>query len=81
VVVAEWVRSVGEWNRERLSRLAGQPIDDARTQVPVADVRLVLKRERAGFAALLLDVDNGPKRLSRRENDWLPSLPRPECGL
>jgi spermidine synthase len=73
--VAERVPAVVEWNPEHLGRLAVQPIEDARTRVRVADVRLVLKRERTGFDAILLDVDNGPKGLTRRENDWLYSFP------
>ena len=75
VVVAERVPAVVEWNPEHLGRLASQPIEDARTRVRVADVRLVLKRVRTGFDAILLDVDNGPKGLTRRENDWLYSFP------
>jgi spermidine synthase len=31
----------------------------------------VIRRETGGFDAILMDVDNGPEALVRRENDWL----------
>lgn len=34
----------------------------------------LLCAEPAGFNAILLDVDNGPKAVIRRENDWLYGL-------
>ncbi len=71
VVVAELVPAVARWNREILGGLAGNPLDDSRTVVRIGDVGLVLKRERSAFDAILLDVDNGPEGLTRRENDWL----------
>ncbi len=74
VVVAELVPAVVKWNRELLGGLAGHPLDDPRTAVRVGDVGAVLKRERSAFDAILLDVDNGPEGLTRRENDWLYSF-------
>jgi spermidine synthase len=38
------------------------------------DVAHILKAEQQAFDAILLDVDNGPEGLTRRENDWLYSL-------
>jgi len=73
VVVAELVPGVVEWNRGPLGEAAGRPLDDARTQVVLGDVGEVLRREPGGFDAIMLDVDNGPEGLTRRENDWLYS--------
>ena len=67
--MAELVPALVAWNREHLGRMAGQPFENARSRVPVADVRLVLKLERTGFGASLLDLDNGVKGPIRREND------------
>jgi len=74
VVVAELVPAVVQWNREHLGDLAGHPLDDARAVVRLGDVGAILKRERSAFDAILLDVDNGPEGLTRRENDWLYSF-------
>ncbi|TDB03127.1 spermidine synthase [Halomonas marinisediminis] len=73
VVVAELVPGVVEWNRGPLGAAAGHPLDDARTRVVVGDVGELLRDEPGGFDAILLDVDNGPEGLTRRENDWLYS--------
>ncbi|HSH57074.1 MAG TPA: hypothetical protein VK965_03880 [Halomonas sp.] len=73
VVVAELVPGVVEWNRGALGAAAGHPLNDARTRVVVGDVGELLRGEPGGFDAILLDVDNGPEGLTRRENDWLYS--------
>ncbi|MBF7054428.1 hypothetical protein IOC61_14075 [Halomonas sp. KAO] len=73
VVVAELVPGVVEWNRGSLGAAAGHPLNDARTRVVVGDVGELLRDEPGGFDAILLDVDNGPEGLTRRENDWLYS--------
>ena len=73
VVVAELVPGVVEWNRGPLGTAAGNPLADPRTRVSVGDVGELLRREPGGFDAIMLDVDNGPEGLTRRENDWLYS--------
>ncbi|MDR5891663.1 hypothetical protein QC820_02455 [Halomonas mongoliensis] len=73
VVVAELVPGVVEWNRGPLGAAAGHPLDDPRTRVSLGDVGELLRRESGGFDAIMLDVDNGPEGLTRRENDWLYS--------
>jgi len=73
VVVAEIVPEVVEWNRTLLGAFAGRPLDDARTQVRVVDVTVLLQQEPAGFDAIVLDVDNGPAGLTRASNQWLYS--------
>ena len=71
VVVAEIVPAVVEWNRGVLGEFAGRPLDDTRTQVQAVDVTVLLKKEPAGFDAIVLDVDNGPDGLIRASNQWL----------
>lgn len=71
VVVAELVPAVVAWNRGPLGGLAGHPLDDPRVKVREGDVARILRSEQAGYDAVLLDVDNGPEGLTRKENDWL----------
>jgi len=71
VVVAEIVPEVVEWNKGPLADLAGRPLDDHRVTVRLGDVAEVLQAERGGFDAILLDVDNGPEGLTRKDNDRL----------
>jgi spermidine synthase len=71
VAVAELVPEVVRWNREMLSHLAGHPLDDKRVSVHEADVAQMIKTAKAGYNAILLDVDNGPHGLTISENDWL----------
>ncbi|MEQ6917266.1 hypothetical protein [Halomonas aquatica] len=73
VVVAELVPGVVEWNRGPLGAAAGYPLDDPRTRVSLGDVGELLRSEPGGFDAIMLDVDNGPEGLTRRENDRLYS--------
>jgi spermidine synthase len=71
IVVAELVPEVVEWNRAWLGALAGAPLDDPRSEIYVGDVADLIRREPDGFDAILMDVDNGPEAMVRRENDWL----------
>lgn len=73
VVVAEVVPTVVQWNRERLSALAGNPLDDPRVTVYEGDVGNLIRGQRNNYDAILLDVDNGPEGLTRKENDSLYS--------
>jgi spermidine synthase len=73
VVVAEIVPEVVEWNRDMLGEFAGWPLDDPRTKVETVDVSLLIQKDRAGFDAIMLDVDNGPDGLTRDANHWLYS--------
>ena len=74
VVVAELVSEVVEWNRGPLGERAGRPLDDPRAKVEVGDVGRILRKHKQAFDAILLDVDNGPEGLTRKDNDWLYSL-------
>jgi len=71
VVVAELVPAVVEWNRGPLADLAGRPLEDGRVTVQQADVAKLLRVGDPAYDAILLDVDNGPEGLARKENNWL----------
>lgn len=71
VVVAELVPEVVEWNRTLMGEPAGHPLTDPRSTVYIGDVGDLIRQQPAGFDAILMDVDNGPEALIRRENDWL----------
>jgi spermidine synthase len=73
VVVAELVPEVVDWNRGTLGSASGHPLTDARVQVHVGDVGQLLKQQADAYDVILLDVDNGPEGLTRKENDWLYS--------
>jgi spermidine synthase len=75
VVVAELVPAVVAWNRGPLSALAGHPLRDGRVTVQEVDVAQILRAAHQAYDAILLDVDNGPEGLARRENDWLYARP------
>jgi spermidine synthase len=75
VVVAELVPAVVAWNRGPLADLAGRPLQDHRVTVREVDVAQVLGAESQAYDAILLDVDNGPEGLVRKDNDWLYARP------
>ncbi len=74
VVVAELVPAVVTWNRGPLGGQAGHPLEDPRVTVCEGDIARVLVAEQQAYDAILLDVDNGPEGLTRKENDWLYSV-------
>ena len=74
VVVAELVPAVVAWNRGPLGEQAGHPLHDPRVTVREVDVARILSTGQQAFDAILLDVDNGPEGLTRKENDWLYSI-------
>jgi spermidine synthase len=71
VIVAEIVPAVVAWNQGPLAHLAGRPLLDPRTRVEMADVGRVIADARERFDAILLDVDNGPRGLTRKSNQRL----------
>ena len=73
VTVAELVPAVIAWNQQLIGHHAGHPLQDARVQIHQGDVAELLKQQAQHFDAILLDVDNGPEGLTRRENNWLYS--------
>ncbi len=80
IAVAELVPAVVAWNRGPLAPLAGQPLQDARVTVRDADVAEMLREAGQAYDAIVLDVDNGPEGLARRENDWLYARPGLEAS-
>jgi spermidine synthase len=81
VVVAELVPAVIEWNYGPLSALANDPLRDSRVTLRTIDVAEIIRSERQAYDAILLDVDNGPEGLTRKENDWLYSRNGLEAAL
>ena len=81
VIVAELVPAVIQWNKTYLSALAGHPLKDKRVRVHQGDVGNLIRAEKGGFDAILLDVDNGPEGPTRKENDALYSLAGLKLGL
>jgi spermidine synthase len=73
VTVAELIPEVVEWNRGPLGERSGKPLDDPRARVHVGDVAKLLRKSRAKFDVIALDVDNGPEGLTKSSNDWLYS--------
>lgn len=74
VVVAELVPEVVKWNRGPLGEFTGHPLNDVRTVVHEGDVANVLRSGKQTFDAIMLDVDNGPKGMTRKKNNWLYSF-------
>lgn len=71
VVVAELLPAVVAWNRGPLGVHAGHPLGDARVSVREVDVARLIEAGRQTYDAILLDVDNGPEGLTRKQNDRL----------
>ena len=74
VDVAELVPAVVTWNRGPLGDRNGHPLRDPRVIVRKMDVARLLMAGEQTYDAILLDVDNGPEGLTRKENDWLYSI-------
>lgn len=71
VHVAELLPAVVAWNKGLLGPLAGRPLNDARVEVVVGDVSVLLRESRNRFDTVLLDVDNGPVALTASANATL----------
>jgi spermidine synthase len=69
VTVAELIPEVVEWNRGSLGNCANNPLHDLRTKIHMGDVRDLLTTPQPTFDAILLDVDNGPERLTHSDNN------------
>lgn len=69
LVVAELVPAVIAWARGPLTPVFGDCLDDPRSTVREGDVAALIAED--GWDAILLDVDNGPGGLTRKENDGL----------
>ena len=71
VVVSELVPEVVEWNRGPLGPLAGNPLDDPRTELIVGDVADLIRDNKSRFDAVLLDVDNSVDSFTLARNSRL----------
>jgi spermidine synthase len=71
VVQVELVPEVVAWNRGPLARFADHPLDDPRVDLVIDDISEVVRRARGEYAAILLDVDNGPSPIVTERNAWL----------
>jgi spermidine synthase len=75
VVVAEILPCVVAWNRNPAYRLGAASLKDPRVTIVEEDVMETIRRERGGFDAILLDVDNGPAALTSDANSRLYEEP------
>ncbi|MEO8590332.1 MAG: hypothetical protein ABI432_13240 [Flavobacteriales bacterium] len=73
VVVAELVPEVKKWNEGPLGDRAGHPMRDPRATVRIVDVLELIRTEKSGYDAILLDTDNGPEGLTQASNNRLYS--------
>ena len=71
IVVAELVPAVVAWARGPMSVLFDDMLDDPRVKIVEDDVGRLIRAAPASWDAILLDVDNGPEGLTRKENDTL----------
>lgn len=69
LIVAEIVPAVIAWARGPLGPVFGDCLDDPRVEVREGDVAALIAD--GGWDAILLDVDNGPGGLTRKDNDGL----------
>ena len=71
IVVAELVPAVVAWAQGPMAEVFEDCLDDPRVTIHNGDVGDRLRRDRANYDAILLDVDNGPAGLTRKANDAL----------
>lgn len=71
VTLAELVPEIIEWARGPMHSLTAGCLDDPRIQFVNGDVAMLIDAARAGYDAILLDVDNGPEGITRLDNDLL----------
>lgn len=74
IVVAELLPAVIAWARGPLAPIFAGCLDDPRVSLRAVDVAAPIREERAGYDAVLLDVDNGPSGLMVEANDRLYDL-------
>ena len=71
VTVAELVPAVIAWAKGPMASLFDGCLDDPRVTIHQGDVGALIGSAKAGFDAILLDVDNGPDGLTAKGNDAL----------
>ena len=73
IVVAELVPGIVEWARGPMAAMTGDCLDDPRVEIRIEDVARTIEAGKAGYDAIMLDVDNGPDGVTREANDGLYS--------
>ena len=73
ITVAELLPEIIEWARGPMAALTAGCLDDPRVTLEVRDVAETIAFDVGHFDAILLDVDNGPDGVVRKENDRLYS--------
>ena len=68
VDVLELLPAVVAWNREFLGEHAGYPLEDPRVRLHETDVLAYLAGSTRRYAAILVDVDNGPEAFTVAAN-------------
>jgi spermidine synthase len=71
ITVAELIPQVVAWARGPLAAIFAGCLDDPRVSIREADVASLIRAGKAGYDAILLDVDNGPDGLMVAANDRL----------
>ena len=71
VDVLELLPAVIVWNRQYLAGHAGHPLDDPRVRLHEADVLAYLAAGTQRYAAILVDIDNGPEAFTVAANGRL----------
>jgi spermidine synthase len=71
VTVAELSPAVVRWNRVFFGDKARESLEDPRVEVLELDVAALFRARERLFDAILLDVDNGPRAVTRATNAWL----------
>ena len=71
IVVSELVPAVVAWAKGPLAGIFGASLSDPRVSIEEKDVATVIAAASAEYDAILLDVDNGPEGLTRKDNDKL----------
>jgi len=71
ITLAELVPEVIAWAKGPLAHIHGESLTDPRVTVFEGDVAKLINGEQARYDAILLDVDNGPEGLMRKDNDDL----------
>lgn len=71
IIVSELIPAVILWNKKFVGHLSGMPLDDSRVQIKDEDVAKTIRDKKSFWDAILLDVDNGPEGIIRKENNRL----------
>lgn len=71
VTVSELIPQVLTWAKGPLAHLFHNYFSDSRVSVVMSDVHNLIDGEKAGYDAILLDVDNGPDGLIHLANERL----------